>query len=153
MMNEKNGNTFLGLVILVIILAVLYFTLRWILELLSILKTYNAIIVVAIITGFVTIGTTTFKAIWDIKQTRLHYLTQKREAAYYHFVEIIYKINQSSKENSSYSSEEQIADLIKFSKEITLWGVLRRLLRNGWNLGKLQQLILMANSYSKYQNN
>lgn len=122
MMNEKNENTFLGLVILVIILAVLYFTLRWILELLSILKTYNAIIVVAIITGFVTIGTTTFKAIWDIKQTRLHYLTQKREAAYYHFVEIIYKINQSSKENSSYSSEEQIADLIKFSKEITLWG-------------------------------
>ena len=118
-MQGNKRNTFLGLVGLLLILGVLYFSFNWFLKLFSILKTYDAIIVVAIITGFVTIATTTFKVIFDIKQTRLQYLTQKRETAYYHFVEMIYKINQSDKENSPYPSEEQIADLIKFSKEIT----------------------------------
>ena len=121
-MQGNKRNTFLGLVGLLLILGILYFSFNWFLKLFSILKTYDAIIVVAIITGFVTIATTTFKVIFDIKQTRLQYLTQKRETAYYHFVEMIYKINQSDKENSPYPSEEQIADLIKFSKEITLWG-------------------------------
>ena len=121
-MQGNKRNTFLGLVGLLLILGGLYFSFNLLLKLFSILKTYDAIIVVAIITGFVTICTTAFKVIFDIKQTRLQYLTQKREAAYYHFVEMIYKINQSDKENSPYQSDEQIADLIKFSKEITLWG-------------------------------
>lgn len=34
---------------------------------------------------------------------------------------MIYKINQLSKDEKSYSSEDQIANLIKFSKDITLW--------------------------------
>ena len=94
-MQENKRNTFLGLVGLLLILGVLYFSFNWFLKLFSILKTYDAVIVVAIITGLVTITTTTFKVIFDIKQTRLQYLTQKRETAYYHFVEMIYKINQS----------------------------------------------------------
>ncbi|WP_424554986.1 hypothetical protein [Streptococcus agalactiae] len=121
-MNENKSNIFLGLLGLIIIAVGLYFCFEWSLKLLSILKTYDAIIIVAIITGIVTILTTSIKAILDIKQSRLQYLTQKRESAYFHFIEMIYKINQSDKENSEYSSEEQIADLIKFSKEITLWG-------------------------------
>ncbi|MGT2812533.1 hypothetical protein [Streptococcus minor] len=121
-MNKKEGNALLGLIGLATVGYILYVLSTWLLEVLSILKTYDAVIVVAIITGFVTITTTTLKAIWDIKQSRLHYLTQKREVAYFHFVEMIYKINQSTKDGADYSSEEQIADLIKFSKEITLWG-------------------------------
>jgi len=84
----------------------------------SIIKTFDAVIIVAIITGFVTIVTTFVKTIIDIKQSRLQYLTQKLETAYYQFIDI----NQSSKNAKSYSTEEQIKDLMKFSKEITLWG-------------------------------
>lgn len=121
-MNQKKSDLLVGLIGLLIIIVGLYHVLNWLLKLFSILKTFDAVIIVAIITGFVTITTTTFKAIWDIKQSRLHYLTQKREGAYYHFIEMIYKLNQSGKSEGAYPSEEQIADLIKFSKEITLWG-------------------------------
>lgn len=35
---------------------------------------------------------------------------------------MVYKIQQNSKKPNSYTEEEMISDLLKFSKEITLWG-------------------------------
>lgn len=121
-MDKGRSSLILGIVSLGIIFIFGFIVIDWFLKLFAILKTFDAVIIVAIITGFVTILTALLKSIYDIKQTRLQYLTQKRETAYYQFVETIYKINQLSKDEKSYSSEEQIADLIKFSKDITLWG-------------------------------
>ena len=56
------------------------------------------------------------------KQKRQEYLTQKREAAYGEFVEMIYKLQQNVKNGSTYTQKEMMDDLSKFSKKITLWG-------------------------------
>lgn len=121
-MEKDTKNLILGWITLAFFVGIIYMFFNWFLKLLSIVKTLDAVIIVAIITGLVTITTTAVKTIIDIKQTRLQYLTQKRETAYYQFIDMVYKINQSSKDQSSYSSEEQIKDLTKFSKEITMWG-------------------------------
>ncbi|EKS17228.1 hypothetical protein HMPREF9318_02105 [Streptococcus urinalis FB127-CNA-2] len=89
-MDESKTSIFLGLLRLSIITVLVYLSFEWFLKLLSILNTYNSIIIVAIITGFVTILTTSFKVIFDIKQVWLQYLTQKRESAYFHFIKMIF---------------------------------------------------------------
>ena len=121
-MEKNKGNLILGWIGIAVILIGAYYFFNWLLKVISIIKTCDAVIRVAIITGFVTIVTTFVKTIIDIKQSRLQYLTQKRETAYYQFIDMVYKINQSSKNSKSYPTEEQIKDIMKFSKEITLWG-------------------------------
>ena len=59
----------------------------------------------------------------DYKKSRSEYLAQKREKAYGEFVDMIYKLQQNEKgKGEKYSQDMMLADLSKFSKEITLWG-------------------------------
>lgn len=86
----------------------------------------DAVIIVALITGAVSIigviiSSIVSKSI-DYKKARRTYLAQKREEPYAEFVEMIYKIQKNSKQKNTYTQEEMIADLSKFSKKITLWG-------------------------------
>ena len=84
--------------------------------------TSEKIVVVALITGFVSmISLIVTKAI-DQRQKRREYLDQKREKPYRDFIEMIYKIQQNSKNGNKYTNEEMVKDLMVFSKEITLWG-------------------------------
>lgn len=86
----------------------------------------DAVVVVALITGAVSIlgvllSSIVAKAL-EYKRARREYLTQKREAPYSEFVEMVYKIQQSAKPGREYPQEEMIDDLLRFSKQITLWG-------------------------------
>ena len=76
----------------------------------------DAVVIVALITGAVVA-----KAV-EYRRTRREYLTQKREDPYSEFIEMVYKIQQSSKPGKEYPEEEMIKDLTRFSKKITLWG-------------------------------
>lgn len=58
----------------------------------------------------------------DYRKNRQEYLTQKREKPYGEFVEMIYQVQKNTKEPGTYSDEQMIEDLSKFSKQITLWG-------------------------------
>ena len=86
----------------------------------------DAVVIVALITGMVSIIGVFISSIvskWiDYKRTRRTYLTQKREDPYGQFVDMIYKIQQNAKDNGRYSNEEMLNDMAKFSKQITLWG-------------------------------
>ena len=87
----------------------------------------DAVVIVALITGAVSIlgvvlSSIVAKAV-EYRRTRREYLTQKREDPYSEFIEMVYKIQQSSKPGKEYPEEEMIKDLTRFSKKITLWGL------------------------------
>ena len=86
----------------------------------------DAVIIVALISGAVSIIGIVLSSIVskmvDYKKARREYLAQKREQPYSEFIEMIYKLQQSSKPGKAYPQEEMVEDLLRFSKQITLWG-------------------------------
>lgn len=86
----------------------------------------DAVVIVALITGGVSIVgvimSSIVSKIIDYKTNRREYLAQKREKPYGEFVDMVYKVQQNSKKPNSYTEKEMQEDLMKFSKEITLWG-------------------------------
>lgn len=95
----------------------------WLVETVSSL---DVVIIVALISGVVSIVGIVLSSIiakmLDYRRTRREYLTQKREEPYSEFIEMIYKLQQSSKPGKSYPKDEMVNDIMKFSKQITLWG-------------------------------
>ncbi len=131
-------NLFLGFILLLIIIALIggvaYLIINaiafgitsivnWIASLSS---TMDAVVVVALITGAVSIIgviiSSIFAKVIEYKHKRQEYLTHKREESYSGFVEMVYKIQQNGKNNFTYTQQEMMDDLLKFSKQITLWG-------------------------------
>lgn len=86
----------------------------------------EAVVLVALITGAVSIigvvFTSVIAKIIEYKQKRRDYLYQKREKPYEEFVDMIYKIQEYSKKNKKYPEDEILADMFKFSRQLTLWG-------------------------------
>lgn len=87
---------------------------------------FDAVVIVALITGTVSIVSVIISSIVarsiDYKKQRRSYLAQKREKSYAAFVEMVYKIQHNSKESGSYSEKDMISDIYGFSQELTLWG-------------------------------
>ncbi len=92
----------------------------------SLASKLDAVIIVALITATVSligvIISSVVSKIIDYKKNREEYLAQKREKPYGEFVDMVYKIQQNSKNPNFYTQEEMISDLLRFSKDITLWG-------------------------------
>ena len=86
----------------------------------------DAVVIVALITGAVSIVgviiSSVVAKIIEYRKNRREYLTQKREVPYGEFVDMVYKIQQNGKKKGSYTEQQMLDDLYKFSKEITLWG-------------------------------
>lgn len=86
----------------------------------------DAVVIVALITGVVSlisviISSVISKSI-EYRKTKREYLSQKREVPYGEFVDVVYKLQQNTKNPNSYTTEQMIADISRFSKQITLWG-------------------------------
>ena len=92
----------------------------------SLASKLDAVIIVALITGCVSIVGVLISSIIakriDYKRSRQEYLAKKREEPYGQFVDMIYKIQQNAKKPNSYTEAQMLADLSVFSKQITLWG-------------------------------
>lgn len=71
-------------------------------------------IIVALITGCISVISSSVSKWIDYRQ--------KREEPYGAFVDMIYKIQKSTKLEGSYTESQKVEDLSKFSKQITLWG-------------------------------
>ena len=86
----------------------------------------EAVVLVALITGAVSIigvvFTSVIAKIIDYKQHRREYLYQKREKPYEDFIDMVYKIQEYTKKNKKYPEDEMLRDMFKFSKQLTLWG-------------------------------
>ena len=86
----------------------------------------DAVIVVSLVTGAVSITGVVISSIiskvLDSKQRRRDYLNQKREEPYCDFINMVYKIQESSKQGKEYSQNDMLTDMYKFSRSLTLWG-------------------------------
>lgn len=130
-------NMFLGLVLIVAIGAFLIWILKLlynliingIIKLTDVASKLDAVIIVALITGVVSIIgviiSSVVAKIVDYRKSRQEYLTQKREKPYGEFVEMIYQVQKNVKEPGTYTDKQMLEDLSKFSKQITLWGYSR----------------------------
>ena len=127
-------NSLLGLFMLAGLGYLLYAILAYFVEKLGVLfgrlsamtSNLDAVIVVALITGTVSIVSVVFSSIIskiiEYKQKRREYLYQKREEPYAEFVEVVYKLLDKTKRKEEYPEEEMTADINRFSKKLTLWG-------------------------------
>ncbi len=139
-------NTFIALLILFGFLAIGIFVLYCVFKTIglgitsitdwisSLASKLDAVVIVALITGAVSIVGVVISSIVaksiDYKKARREYLAQKREKPYGEFVEMVYKIQQNSKNPNSYTEKDMIDDISQFSQEITLWGSAR--VANKW---------------------
>lgn len=79
-------------------------------------------IVVALITGTISIMTVVVGGIASNNQRKQYYLRQHRETPYQKLVEMVYKMMAKGKNPESYSETEPISDFNEFSQAFTLWG-------------------------------
>ena len=95
-------------------------------ELTAMISKLDAVVIVALITGTVSligvIISSVVSKVIDYRKSRKEYLAKKREQPYGEFVDMVYKIQQNAKNPDSYTAEQMIEDLLRFSKQITLWG-------------------------------
>ena len=86
----------------------------------------DAVIIVALITGGVSIAGVVVSSIvskvLEYRQATKRYLYEKREEPYSQFVEMVYKLQQKSKSDDAYTEEDMAKDILQFSKKLTLWG-------------------------------
>lgn len=116
---------FIGTITLVICAAITIYLagiiLNWFKLLIGWLSTLDAVIIVALITGTITIICSVIKVLSDNHQKRREYLSRKREESYAFFIDVVYKILQNAQTNG-YDRKKMTEDIFKFSSQITLWG-------------------------------
>lgn len=93
----------------------------------SITSNMDSVVIVAIITGGISIVTVVISSIVskfiEYAQITKRYLYEKRENSYKAFIEMVYKLQKSTKKGQEeYTQEQMVKDLSKFSEELTLWG-------------------------------
>lgn len=127
-------NSILGFIILIVILSIGFVVLRFVIsfiiegteKLLHKLSKMDVVVIVALITGASSViavcASTIIGKVIKSRQMKREYLTKQREKPYSDFVEMIYKIQMSTKPGQEYSEQEMLNDISKVSKQITLWG-------------------------------
>jgi flagellar motor component MotA len=91
-------------------------------EIISAVSNLDAVVIVALITGGLSFVGVVISKMIDYFEARREYLTQKREEPYGQFIDMVYKIQRNAKEQGLYTEEQMLADVVEFSKGITLWG-------------------------------
>ena len=156
-MNKKSNTTMdilKGLFVLIALVFIIVHALRFIIngilnnliQFIQLSSKADAVIIVALITGSVSIFGVVLSSIvariLEYRQSINRYLYEKREEPYSDFIEMVYRLQQKIKTEESYTEEEMIADIFKFSKKLTLWGsdsVIKKWLKfkeNGQDLTK-----------------
>lgn len=82
----------------------------------------DAVIIVALITGIVSILSAVISKYLEYRRAREEYLAKKREEPYGEFIDMVYKLQKNIKTPGSYTEDMMTADILRFSQKITLWG-------------------------------
>lgn len=82
----------------------------------------DAVILVALITGAISLLNSFYSRYSDNKNKRREYLSAKREEPYTDFIEMVYKITQKGEDGFEYTDEEMAKDIRNFNSKLTLWG-------------------------------
>ena len=148
--NKCNTNTrdiLRGLVLFIVlcaivvlaVIALVLFVIGEFAQLLVTLNSMDAAIVVALITGCVSVLAVIVGAILNgyltYRHKRQEFLRERREKPYRKLVEINFKMLQGAKRNNGYSADEMLTDYLEFGQELALWGSAKAIrLWNEWRL-------------------
>ncbi|MGI6258019.1 MAG: hypothetical protein ACOYJU_08125 [Anaerovoracaceae bacterium] len=92
----------------------------------QVVSNMDAVVIVALITGSVSILGVVISSIVskviEYRQNTKRYLYGKKEEPYSEFIEMVYKIQENAKESKEYTEKEMLDDVLSFSKKLTLWG-------------------------------
>ncbi|WP_165253098.1 hypothetical protein [Adlercreutzia sp. ZJ304] len=142
-----------GLITLAFVVAIIVFGLSFLINNVSgglvsffdSLSTLDAAIVVALITGAVSIFTVVCGAIINNVLSNKHkqqeYLREHREKPYTQLVEIFYKMLESTKSGNEYTQDAILKDMMEFNQGLTLWGSSKAIQKwDEWRLISSKQL-------------
>lgn len=87
----------------------------------SITSRIDALVLVAIITGLLTIINSIYVGHVANKNRRREYLSAKREGPYSDFIDLVYKLANSSKSGNEYTEKAIINDISHINAKLTLW--------------------------------
>lgn len=120
------ASTILGFVIILILIGVAIFSIiilgSFFLNLLERMSKIDAVVIVALITGALSLITNVISKAIEYRNSRKEYLAQKREKSYEDFISMVYKFLENTKKPNNYNEEEMISDIKEFSESLTLWG-------------------------------
>ena len=104
------------------LIEVLPIFLNWIIQYLqNMVSSLDAVILVALITGLISLLNSFYSKYSDNKSKRRKDLATKREEPYTEFLSLVYKISQNNY-NHKYTDKDLIKDIQSFNSKITLWG-------------------------------
>lgn len=133
-MSKNKLSSTKDIIIGILTLAIIGYIIVWLLGLfigyvesfVSRLSNMDAVVIVALITGSVSILGVVISSIVskiiDYRQNIKRYLYEKKEEPYSEFIELVYKIQENVKKNKEYNDKEMLDDIFSFSKKLTLWG-------------------------------
>lgn len=144
MNEEKSNNTFadmhprlnllVGFIALLVIIGACAFVIVRIIDfigwsiskLVQVASNLDAVVIVALITGAVSLVSVIVSSIVgkyiEYSNNRRSYLAQKREEAYKSFIEMVYKLQVNKNAKDVYTNDEITKDIVYFSRELSLWG-------------------------------
>lgn len=133
-MNKNKLSSIKDIIIGILTLVIIGYIIIWLLGLfmgyiesfVNRLSNMDAVVIVALITGSVSILGVVISSIVskiiEYRQNIKRYLYEKKEEPYSEFIEMVYKIQENVKENKEYNDKEMLDDIFSFSKKLTLWG-------------------------------
>ena len=132
--NKQSENKILNYFLLLLIIVDIYFVGKHLFEKVPILvsstikylqnmtTSLDAVILVALITGIISLLNSFYSRYSDSRTKRREYLSAKREKPYSEFIELVYKINQNGKNGFTYSQKVMVKDISSFNSKLSLWG-------------------------------
>lgn len=85
-------------------------------------STLDAVVLVALITGGITLLNSFYSKYSESKNKRREYLASKRETPYLEFIELVNKVSQQGNNRYTYSEEDMLKDISSFNSKLILWG-------------------------------
>lgn len=131
---KQSGNKVLNYFLLLLMILDIYFVGKYIIEktpifvdsiikyLQNMTTSLDAVILVALITGSISLLNSFYSRYSDNKTKRREYLSAKREKPYAEFIELVYKITQNGRNGFTYSQKDMINDISSFNSKLSLWG-------------------------------
>ncbi|OCA02735.1 hypothetical protein [Akkermansia glycaniphila] len=112
----------IGFIIVIgMFIGIVYAIYKFIFFTIETLPTLNAVVIVALITGALSIVGIVISKIFESRQVTKRYLYEKKEIPYTDIIQMIYKLPLYVNEKQV-DDEEMINDMREMSKKISIWG-------------------------------
>ena len=133
-MNKNKKSLIKNIIVGMLLLGIIVYIVVWLIGLflgyvggfVNRLSNMDAVVIVALITGSVSILGVVISSIVskivEYRQNTKRYLYEKKEEPYSEFIEMVYKIQEKGKAKENINDEEMLDDIFSFSKKLTLWG-------------------------------